>query len=235
MDSPIAVVLTFLVAALVVGATWYVTHKRRQAFKAFARSHGLEYAHRDPWGISNLPFRLFRKGDGRSVPNMLWGQWRGEPIKAFDFEYYEERTAPNGDTARTTYRYTCVALEVEAAFPHLEIGREHALTRLADGLGFRDIEFESEEFNRRFQIASVDRRFAYELIDARMMQWLLSLPEKATFEVLDRWLLMAIKKRVEPVGFAPLIEMTLGFRRQIPRVAWSLYGRDREIVGKELG
>ncbi len=39
-----------------------------------------------------------------------------------------------------------------------------------------DIRTESEEFNRRFEVRSSDRRFALAFVDARMMRWLLDQP-----------------------------------------------------------
>jgi len=223
--DPLILAISFVFSVALFGAIWCVTHKRRQAFRAFARSHGLRYDIHDPYGLDQIPFRLFRKGDGRTLLNMLSGPWRGEQMRAFDFDYHEEHTAPNGSTTRTTHAYSCVVLEVDAAFPHLAVDREGFVSRFGSALGSRDIEFESEEFNRRFHVASVDRKFAYELLDARMMQWLLHLPNDVTFEVLDRWLLLSRKGQVEPAGFAPLIEMGLALRGRIPRVAWAMHGR----------
>ena len=39
---------------------------------------------------------------------------------------------------------------------------------------FHDIQFESEEFNRDFTVHCEEPKFANDLIDARMMQWLLA-------------------------------------------------------------
>ncbi len=47
------------------------------------------------------------------------------------------------------------------------------LTRLAAHLGLHDIEFESDDFNRRFNVTCSDRKFANDLVDSRMNQWLL--------------------------------------------------------------
>jgi hypothetical protein len=46
--------------------------------------------------------------------------------------------------------------------------------RLVGHLGFQDMEFESEDFNRAFRVKGGDREFAYQFVDARMMKWLLS-------------------------------------------------------------
>ncbi len=233
MDQPLLIVVFALVAAGIAVGTWYYRRRRREAFGAFALRHGLEYSLRDPFGLVGLPFRLFQKGDGRRVENVLWGDWRGEPVRAFDYWYYEESTDSRGSRTRSYHRFSCVLLEIPASFPQLSIARENLITRLADGIGFRDIEMESEEFNRRFQIGAADRKFAYALIDARMMKWLLGLRRAVAFEVLERWVLVYVKKRMAPAGFAPIIEMALAFRDRIPRAAWSMYGRGTEITQGE--
>ncbi|MDQ4107653.1 MAG: hypothetical protein M3138_02450 [Actinomycetota bacterium] len=61
--------------------------------------------------------------------------------------------------------------------------------RLADALTFRDIEFESEAFNRRFTVKGPDERFATAFCDARMMDWLLRHGEGYAFKVVGDRLL----------------------------------------------
>lgn len=228
MDPVLIFVLGLLGVIVVGGLSWYFAKKRREAFAAFARSHGMTYSRHDPYDTVNLPFRLFTMGEGRKVENVLSGDWRDNPVRAFDYWYYTESTDSNGNRTKTYYRYTCALLDIEAAFPPLAITRENVFTRMADGLGFRDIEFESPEFNKRYQVKAKDRHFAYAFIDGRMMKWLLGLPRKWEFEIVGAWILAYEKKRMKPEEFPPLIEMALAFRQQVPRAALSLYGRDVE-------
>lgn len=222
--EPLIFVGIALAAVAVFVYSWYRKKKRREAFRRFALRHRLEYSERDPFGLIGLPFTLFRKGDGRGIENVVWGEWRGLPMRAFDHWYYDEHTDSEGRTSRSYHRHSCVLVELAAAFPHLSIGREGFLSRLADHVGFRDIELESGEFNRTFQVAASERRFAYELIDARMMRWLLDLRIRGVFEVVGGWLLAYVEGRRDPPAFAPVIEMANAFRDRIPRAAWSLYG-----------
>lgn len=170
----ILVFVGFVVAAIgAVALSLYLQSKRRQEFFSFAGRFGFEYSREDPFHLIDLPFRLFARGDGRGVENVLWGDWKGQGVRVCDYWYYDEHRDSEGRTRRTYHRFNCAVLEVGAAFPGLVVSREGFLTRLADHMGFRDIEFESEEFNRRFQVQAGERRFAYELIDARMIRWLL--------------------------------------------------------------
>jgi hypothetical protein len=234
--DPLGPVLLFLVFGLLVAGVAYYQHQRRlerrRQLGALAFGHGLDFSIDDPFGTLGEPFALLQRGDGRGIENVLWGTWQGLELRAFDYWYYEESTDSDGNRTKTTYRYTCCLLEIEAAFPPLALTRENVFTRMADGLGFRDIELESPDFNKRFQVKAKDRRFAFSFVDARMMKWLLALAGKEEFEVAGGWLLVFHRGRRKPVGFAPLIETALAFRTQVPRAALSMYGRDEGAAGE---
>ena len=104
----------------------------------------------------------------------------------------------------------------------LTIGRENLLTRLADAVGLDDIRFETEEFNAAFNVKSKDRKFANDLVDQRMMAWLLSAPSDLSFETCGRWILCFGKRR-RPLELLPLLGTLEGFKDHIPRVVYDLY------------
>jgi hypothetical protein len=214
-----------LLVGIVVGL--YLKLRRRLEFMRFANTYGFNYSPHDHFGLVNLPFRLFTKGDRRKVDNVLWGTWKGTPVKVFDYLYLEEVRNPTLGWWKhrgAFRRLSCAMVEIPgAAFPPLHIAPEGVLSRLADHVGLRDIELESGEFNRRYQVQAPERRFAYELIDARMIRWLLSLDRPVCFEVVGRWII-AYHGRVRPARLIPLIGSATGFRERIPRAAAGLYG-----------
>jgi Protein of unknown function (DUF3137) len=214
-----------LVLALVVGGvalSFYLKAKRREAFRTFARNHGLQYSQRDPFGLLGWPFSLFHRGDGRGIENVVWGSWDGEPMQAFDYWYYTESTDSKGRRSRSYRHFSCALVEVPAAFPHLELAREGLFSRLADHMGMEDIEVESPEFNRRYNVKATNRRFAYELLDARMIEWLVNFDQGLSFEVVGNRVL-AYRGRVKPMGLVPLVGTAAMFRDRIPRVALNLH------------
>jgi hypothetical protein len=215
-------VLIMAAAIAAVVLSLYLKAKRRDAFRAFARGHGLQYSEGDPLNLLAWPFSLFHRGDGRGIENSLWGSWEGQPMQAFDYWYYTESTDSQGHRTRSYHRFSCALVEVPASFPHLEIAREGLFTRLADHLGLEDIEFESPEFNRRYNVKAKERKFAYELLDARMIEWLVDFDQGLAFAVLGNRVL-AYGRRVKPPGLVPLIGTAAMFRRHVPRVAWTLY------------
>jgi uncharacterized protein DUF3137 len=212
--------ITAIVVGLLLG--WYLKAKRRAAFVAFAAQHGFEYSARDPFDLTAWPFRLFTRGEGQGAENVMWGEWRGVAITAFDYWYYTEQQNSRGQRSRSYRRFSCAMVEVSASFPHLEVSREGLLSALADRLGLEDIELESPEFNRRYNVRAADRQFAYTLLDARMIDWLVSFDQGLAFEVLGNRVL-AYRSRVHPHLLLPLLGTLEMFRRRIPRVALSLY------------
>jgi hypothetical protein len=209
-----------IVGSLVLG--WYLKTRRRAAYVTLAAAHGFQYSPQDPFDLTAWPFRLFTRGDGRGAENVMWGEWRGVPITAFDYWYYTEHSSSRGQRSRSFRRFSCATVEVSASFPHLEVNREGLLSTLADRLGLEDIELESPEFNRRYNVRAADRRFAYTLLDARMIDWLVGFDQGLAFEVLGNRVL-AYRSQVHPHKLLPILETLEMFRQRIPRVALNLY------------
>jgi hypothetical protein len=220
----VALILLFVVlAATGAAVSYYLKQKRQQELALIARQLGLEYSPVDNQGCLALPFALLSKGDGQGADNVLYGMWQDMPLREFDYWYYEESTDSQGRTSKTYYRFSCAVTELEAYCSHLALDRENVFTVLADHMGLHDIEFESEEFNRAFNVKSGDRKFANDLIDARMMQWLVTVDDAFQFEVSGKWILCFSKRRA-PLDLVPLIGTLQQFRQRVPRVVYELYG-----------
>ncbi|HEX9235534.1 MAG TPA: hypothetical protein VF972_04580 [Actinomycetota bacterium] len=217
-------VIAGIAAVGVFGWYRYVrARKRREALFAFAAAHGLEYSRDDPFGLTDYPFRLFSLGDGRGCKNVLSGRWEGLPVTEADYWYYEESTDSKGGTSRSYHRFSVVIAELELDAPSVSIGPESLLTRLADHLGFHDIEFESDEFNRRFRVKATDREFAFRLVDARLMQWMLEAEQGEAYELIGNRLLVSCDP-LQPAGLSWLFDRAMAFRQHVPRLVWTEYG-----------
>lgn len=225
MDQGVFLLLFLVFAAVAVGVG-VLAHqakiRRQNELGTVARNQGLDFSILDPFDTLSEPFALLSRGDGQGVENVMWGFWHDLEVRAFDYWYYEESTDSNGHRSKTYHRFDCVLALVDARCPRLEIAEENVLTRLADALTLRDIEFESEEFNRRFNVKAADRRFATAFCDARMMEWLLRHGDGHAFEVVgDR--LLCWSRRVSPPEIVHLLGTVKAFREQIPAVVSSLY------------
>jgi hypothetical protein len=156
----------FILLGLLAVAAEYLSHyfrkKRREELALMARQLGLEFSSDDPFHTLGYPFALLTRDDGRGVENVMWGAEQDIPVRQFDYWYYEESTDSEGRRSRSYRRFSCAVTEVDAVCSHLTISRENLFTAFADRIGLRDIEFESDEFNGRFNVKSQDRKFAHQ-------------------------------------------------------------------------
>jgi hypothetical protein len=119
-------------------------------------------------------FDIFRRGRRRAAYNTLSGRIeignRDCWLKMGDYRY----TIRHGKSSTThNFSYLILSLPYQYA-PKLSIRRESVLDRIAGAVGFDDIDFESAEFSKRFHVKSSDKKFAYDVIHPRTMEFLLS-------------------------------------------------------------
>ena len=216
------IVLVLVVAGGVAYLSWYLKQRRITSLAAAATQLGLSFSAEDGFGTLSEPFRLLQRGDGRGVENVMWGTWQGTDLRQFDYWYYDESTDGQGHRSRTYHRFNCVITPVAAACAHLTIDHENVLTRLADALTFHDIQFESEDFNRAYDVKCSEPKFANDFVDARMVAWLLAHGDGYAFEACGGDLLVA-HRRLGPTELTPLLGTAQGFAQAIPKVVFELY------------
>ena len=211
--------LLVIVAVLAVGA-WLVQESCRRRVERIhlqvATDAGLTYSPRDTNGFTQLPFAFFQR-EGRHRTAHVMGNPR-DPHLAQVFEH--THTAKDN---KTRLHATCALINLGGRWPHLQLGPEGPLAGLARLLGVRDIELESEEFNRRFRITCDDRRFASALIDPRLMDWLLTEgTSDLRIELLGEWALCTVD-RLKAAAMPGFLAFAHRFREHIPPVVFELY------------
>jgi hypothetical protein len=159
---------------------WLAEKKRREAMAALAAKLGWHFDHRRDRDHDDeyAHFEIFRRGHSRAAYNTLTGELevdgRSYPAKMGDFVYKVTRHSGKSTHTRT-YRFSYLIMHLPyAGVPDLLIRREGVLDKIAGAFGFDDIDFESSEFSRRFCVKSPDKRFAYDVIHPRMMEFLLA-------------------------------------------------------------
>jgi hypothetical protein len=219
---PILMVLAFvLIAGLIAYLSYQAKQRRKAGFIQMAHQLGLTYSPVDSFGLLGYPFSLFQRGDGRGIEHVVYGDWQETHVIAFDYWYYDE-SSDGKTTSRTYYRYDCVIVPVEADCVRLEIGPETFFSKLARALSFHDQQFESDAFNDAFKVSCNDAKFANDLIDARMMQWLLANGVGYGFELIGNRVLVAGPK-IDPVALTGLLGVGRAFVQHVPKVVYSLY------------
>jgi len=218
--------VVLLLAAVAAGflVQQQAKQNRRTALAALASQLGLQYVARDTLRIIDFPFDLFQKGDGRGIENMMWGAVDGVNVRLFDYWYYDETRDSKGVSSGSYKRFTCAISEIPADCPHLSVRREGVFSHLADHLGMADIAFESDDFNREFEVRCSDQKFAFSLVDGRMMEWLMQAATAAQFETGGPMVFVATGK-LDPSGWPSLLAWQRQFREHVPEVVYSTYPR----------
>lgn len=175
---PVAIFGVGVCLMVLIGVLGYLAaKKRREQFAAFAASKGWTYVQRDDRWAARFHGHPFGTGDDRHAGNIVTGQYDGRPFEAFDYSYTTTSTSTdaNGHTTthRETHNFSVLALEVGFDLPRLEVAPEHWLGRMVGRLTNRDIELESEDFNRAFTVTCPDRKFASDVLHPQMMEFLL--------------------------------------------------------------
>lgn len=173
-------VIGLLVALAVAGAifTWLHEKKRRDAMQLLAESMGFRFdagpdeSHDEDYA----QFGIFRRGHSRVAKNTMSGSielfGRRCRAQAGDFRY--RVTSGSGKNRSTrTYNFSYVIVHPPWPSPSLLVRPEGMLDKVKGTFGFDDIDFESEEFSRAFWVESSDKRFAYDVLHPRMMEFLL--------------------------------------------------------------
>lgn len=182
MPAELVVLLfvAFAIAAIVLGYLGYQAEQQRKAaLQALASQHGWQFdsAHDHSHDERFGHFSAFSRGKSRYAYNTLRGpvqigdrQW---PLQLGDYHY--QTTSHDGKRTHThTHRLSYLLVELPyVTTPELIIRKENFFDRIAEFIGFDDIDFESAEFSRQFIVKSPDKRFAYDVIHPQMMEFLL--------------------------------------------------------------
>jgi hypothetical protein len=139
----------------------------RLAFDSFNPDSDEEFA--QGWGFLNL----LDQGTHRYAFNLLKGKYHDDALFVFDY-HYQTGEGKN----QSNYYLTVLMLVMGEAFPSLSIGSEHFQDRIAQAVGLEnDIKFESAEFSKKFRATSSDKKFAYDVCNPQMIEFLLANPD----------------------------------------------------------
>ena len=190
--------------------------KRRQAFLALARRLGLRYRDRDKTMDDRYHFlNPLCQGENRYAFNILEGKYRDYPVQAFDYHYETHSTDSKGRRQTHHHYFSYFILEQEVSFPELRIYPETWLSKLGQMIGFDDIDFESAEFSRSFTVRSKDKRFAYDICNARLMEYLLQHRDLSS-ELENRCVAVSFPNRLEPPEVERNLDRLIEIRTMFP-------------------
>jgi hypothetical protein len=213
-------VLALIIVVAVFGAL--AAKKRRDAMMALAARLGLRF---DPEKDRSLAERYefldkLRQGSNRYAFNTLTGNYQGHDLTAFDYHYETYSTDSKGNRETQHHYSSFFILRLAGTFPELKIGPEGFFSKIAQALGYADIDFESAEFSRKFCVRSKDKKFAYDVCNARMMEYLLANRDLAIEIELDS-LAISFDRRLSPDTIEPNLNRLVAVRSLMPDYLFS--------------
>ena len=215
------IVIFALFAALIVvlgvlGAR--AARKRREAFALLAQRLAMSYSpDRDREIARRFGFLdKLAQGSNRYAFNILSGAFRHHHVSAFDYHYETHSTNSKGHRQTHHHHLSCLLLMLEKPFPELTIAREGFFSKIAQGFGYDDIDFESHEFSRTFCVRSKDKKFAYDFCHARLMEYLLQ-NQDLSVEVEGGVLAIIFSNRLDPTQVEHNLERLAQLRSLMPK------------------
>jgi hypothetical protein len=215
--QPLFIVGFIAIAAVVMVLGYISSVKRRQAMAAVAARLGLQFAPDKDRELARR-YRFLDKlriGSDRYAFNVLSGRHQENDVILFDFHY---RTGSGKDTQHHYISFFILHLPV--FFPELVIGPEGLLSKIAQAVGYDDIDFESHEFSRKFCVRSRDKKFAYDVCNARMIEYLLANTD-LSIEIEGNALGISFRSRLAPERIEPNLNRLIEIRSLLPDYLFS--------------
>jgi hypothetical protein len=213
------VMIILFVGILIVGGIFSAIsrRKRREAMTALASSLGLVFnpdRNRHLAGEYKFLNKL-RSGSNRYAFNVLAGKYKGHEITAFDYHYETHSSSSKGGRRTHHHHFSFFILHLPVSCPELTIGPEGFLSKIAQAVGYDDIDFESHEFSRQFCVRSKDKKFAYDVCHARMIEYLLA-NKDLVIEIEDQAMALYFSHRLRPELIKPNLDRLIHLRSQMP-------------------
>jgi hypothetical protein len=184
MSGGSPIILLFVIGAVAIALIAFFSFQQQQKrlaeLSAVADSLNWRFEPSPDYSadIQFSQFSVFRQGDDPYAFNTFIGAIRvnGDAWPAQMGDYHYQTTSSDGKTTHTDnheFSYLLVNLPYPS-LPNLRIRREGFFDTLAHAFGFSDINFESAEFSKRFDVKSADKKFAYDIIHPAMMEFLMA-------------------------------------------------------------
>jgi len=210
-----------IVAVLVVIAVGTIygliqARKRLEGLNELALRLGLDFSAAEDRELAKRYgfLKQLAQGENRYAQNVLAGTFQQNQVLAFDFHY---ETYSEGKGGRQTHHhwFSFFILTLPAVCPDLTIRRENLFTKVAESFGYQDIKFESAEFSKTFLVRSPDKKFAYDVCNAQMMEYLLA-NRDLSVEIENQVLALAFNTRLSVEQIEANLQRLVQIRSRLP-------------------
>ena len=199
-----------IVAAIGIAVWW--GNKRKKEIARWAASKGLSFSPgRDRGMDGRYPaFGCLRRGHSRYAYNAALGRWGERRVVTFDYHY-----ATGSGKSRQDHTFSAIVLSSPVGLQPLHIRPEGLFDKVTEFFGVDDIDFESAEFSRAFHVKAPEKRWAYDVLHQRTMEFLLRMPRMSI--QFDRDCVMVWRnRRFSPELFEQAISVAEGLLDGLP-------------------
>jgi hypothetical protein len=212
MQAVFVIIILIVIAAIAIYA-YYSSQQRKKELEALAAAWGFSWDDSDPFGIDvgYEAFHAIGRGHSRRAYNVFHGDRNGRGMVCFDYRY----TTGSGKS-QSTHHLSGTFIRHKYPFPNLVIRPEGFFDKLAEFVGFDDIDFESAEFSKAFYVKSDNRKFAFDLLHARAMEYMLAQPQRFAMEFRGDTMLVSDGSTWSPKEFETAIAQVEGLLDLMP-------------------
>jgi len=204
--------LIVVVIALGIALAWYLASIRRKKLRAWANGSGFRF---DPSPNRSFDkrypaFGCLRVGHSRYAYNVAEGTRNGRPLVAFDYRY-----VIGSGKNRQVRNFSGLLLGSTIRLKPLHIRSENLFDKVGEFFGLDDIDFESAEFSRAFHVKSPDKRWTYDVLHQRTIEFLLTMP-RFSIQFGEREMIVWRSRRFSPETFEAAIGVAEGILDRLP-------------------
>jgi hypothetical protein len=218
------ILILIVVAGLIIAGAIYSSiqaQKRRQELAALAASLELRF---DPDHDPSVDdrYRFLDKlcqGSNRYAFNTLYGPYQGHEVRVFDYHYETHSHDSKGRRQTHHHYFSFFILHLPGNFPELTVTQEGLFSKVAQFSGYDDIDFESAEFSKRFCVRCRDKKFAYDIFNAQMIEYFLA-NRDLSVEIERDCLALFYSRRLASAEIARNLDRLLEIRARIPEYLW---------------
>ena len=205
-------VLGVVAVVAVIGFAIWLGRKRRKELTAWAASKGLSFSPAKDRTFDNRYPALgcLRRGHSRYAYNIAEGTWEKRPVTCFDYHW-----ATGSGKNRHDYHFSAILLTSDVRLQPLHIRPEGIFDKVTEFFGIDDIDFESAEFSRAFHVKAAEKRWAYDVLHVRTMEFLLGMP-RLSIQFDEHAVLAWKNRRFKPEQFEEAIAVAEGILDRLP-------------------
>ena len=202
--------LVLVMIVIVAGGAFVLwcsrSRQRTKELAAWAVTKGLTFrAARDRGFVGRFPsLSCLRRGRSRYAYNIAEGDWNGRPVRTFDYH-----SVTGHGKNRSSHTFSAILLRSNVTLKPLYIRPEGGLDKNTGFFDLADVDFESAEFSREFDVKSVDPQWAHDVIHQQTMEFLLRMP-RFSIEFDHAHVIVWNRRRFEPGTFETAIAVAEG-------------------------